>query len=125
MILVDSSGWIEHLTSGSLADAYAEYLAAPDLLVPTVVVCEVYKFVRREVSEQVALRAAARLKSAQVVALDDTLALEAADLSLQHGLPMADAIVYATALARDATLVTSDEHFADLPGVTYLAKKRQ
>lgn len=125
MILVDSSGWIEHLTGGPLADAYTEYLAAPDLLVPTIVLCEVYKFVRREISEEVAMRVAARLKSARMVPLDESLALEAADLSLDHGLPMADAIVYvyATAQAHQATLVTSDEHFAGLAGVTYLEKK--
>jgi predicted nucleic acid-binding protein len=35
---------------------------------------------------------------------------------------VADAIVYSAAQAHDATLVTSDEHFANLPGVKYLPK---
>jgi len=122
VILVDSSGWIEHLIDGPLADAYAEHLASAELLVPTIVLYEVCKFVQREVSAEQAVVVAARLKEQQVVPLDETLALEAADLSLQHGLAMADAIVYATARAMGATLVTSDVDFAALPGVQYLAR---
>ncbi len=124
MILVDSSGWIEHLTNGPQADAHEEYLSAPDLLIPTVVLYEVYKFMKREVSEQDATAVAGRLRAGRVVPLDEELALEAADLSLQHGLAMADAVVYATARRYDATLVTSDENFAALPGVVYLEKPR-
>jgi len=123
LTLVDSSGWIEHLTDGPLADAYAEYVSAPDLLVPSIVLYEVYKLLCREISEQVALEAAARLKSARLVPLDDQLALEAADLSLEHGLATADAVVYATARHHDALLVTSDADFADLPGVQYLERQ--
>jgi predicted nucleic acid-binding protein len=120
MIVVDSSGWIEHLTDGPLARAYQEYLEAPDLLVPAVVIYEVYKFMKREVSEQEAVSVAGRHRAAQVVSLNEELALEAADLSLQYGLAMADAVVYATARHYEALLVTSDADFADLPGVKYL-----
>jgi predicted nucleic acid-binding protein len=42
-----------------------------------------------------------------VIPLTERVALDAADVSLQHGLAMADAIVYATAQAHDAVLVTS------------------
>ena len=56
----------------------------------------------------------------QVVSLNEELALEAADLSLQYGLAMADAVVYATARHYEALLVTSDADFAELPGVKYL-----
>ena len=38
---------------------------------------------------------------------------------------MADAIIYATARAHGAELVTTDADLADLPGVTFLDKKRQ
>lgn len=120
MIVVDSSGWIEHLTDGPLAHAYQEYLEAPDLLVPAVVIYEVYKFMKREVSEQEAVNVVGRQRAAQVVALNEELALEAADLSLQYGLAMADAVVYATARHYEALLVTSDADFAELPGVKYL-----
>jgi predicted nucleic acid-binding protein len=59
----------------------------------------------------------------QIVPFDERLALRAAEASLEHGIPMADAIVYATALAYEATIITSDADFKRLPGVVYLPKK--
>ncbi|MEY4816072.1 MAG: hypothetical protein RLZZ162_3145 [Verrucomicrobiota bacterium] len=59
------------------------------------------------------------MQSGQVIALDSTLALDAA----RHPLPLADSIVYATALRHGAILWTQDEHFKDLPHVKYSAKR--
>ena len=121
MTVLDSSAWVEILVDGSQADEFERRLRqAAVVLVPAIVVYEVYKFVRRKGSEDEADLAAARLRAHRVVPLDEGLALEAADYSLQHKLSMADAIIYATARAHDATLVTSDEHFAELPGVDYV-----
>jgi predicted nucleic acid-binding protein len=39
---------------------------------------------------------------------------------LQHGLAMADAIVYATARDQEAQLITGDADLKDLPGVVYV-----
>ncbi|HEV7768946.1 MAG TPA: hypothetical protein VGQ76_28390 [Thermoanaerobaculia bacterium] len=47
----------------------------------------------------------------------------AADLSLEHRLAMADALVLATTRQFDAILVISDRDFEGLPGVVYLPKK--
>jgi predicted nucleic acid-binding protein len=47
--------------------------------------------------------------------LDTSLALEAADVSLEHGLAMADSIVYATARRHGAKVVTGDADFDGLP----------
>ena len=63
---------------------------------------------------------AAQLSRAHVIPLTDSLALSAADIALDHGLAMADAIVYATARACEAQLITSDADFATLPGVSYI-----
>ena len=121
MILLDSSGWLEFLTDGPRAAAFRARLEqAEAVLVPTVVIYEVYKISRREADEHEANLAITRLRQYRVEPLTDRLALEAADFSLAHRLPMADAIVYATARAHDATLVTGDGHFEGLPGVEYL-----
>ncbi|HTF25307.1 MAG TPA: PIN domain-containing protein [Candidatus Limnocylindria bacterium] len=56
----------------------------------------------------------------RVVDLTDTIALAAASLSIDYKLPMADAIIYATAQAHQAELITSDAHFSGLPGVTLI-----
>ena len=56
------------------------------------------------------------------VPLTPSLAMYAADLSLKYTLPMADAIVYATALTEQSQVVTSDRHFAGLDGVLFLER---
>lgn len=120
MTLVDSCGWLEYFLDGDLADVFAKHLAAPDLIVPTVVFYEVYKVIKRDVSADAAERAAVTLKTKRLLPLTEDEALLAADLCLEHRLAMADAIVYATAQMHEATLVTSDFHFAGMMGVEYL-----
>ena len=120
-ILMDSSGWIEFFTGGPLADRYAAYLAPRyDLLTPTIVLYEVYKKIKREKGEETALVFSGQLGASHVVHLTESIAYLAADLSLQHGLAMADAIVYATARDQDAQVVTGDADLKDLPGVIYV-----
>jgi predicted nucleic acid-binding protein len=61
-----------------------------------------------------------QLSANPVVQLTESIAYLAADLSLRHGLAMADAIVYATAKDQDAQVVTGDADLKDLPGVIYV-----
>ena len=123
MKLVDSSGWIEYLSDGALADEYARHLTPLDELVTaTVVLYEVYRWVKRERSEEDALTVAAQMQRTRIVPLTPPIAFAAGDLSLAHGLAMADAVVYATAIHEGAELVTSDADFAELPEVAYLPR---
>lgn len=120
MTVVDSCGWLEYFKGTPLAEAFAPHIEGPDLGVPTMVIYEVYRVLRRDVSEEAANEVAAHLRTLQVVPLDEQLALDAADFGLQYRLATADAVIYATARALEATLATSDAHFAGLPGVQYL-----
>jgi predicted nucleic acid-binding protein len=120
-VLLDSSGWIEFFTGGLLAERYALYLTSRyQLITPTIVLYEVYKKIKRERGEETALLFAGRLSATQVVQLTESIALLAADVSLRHGLAMADAIVYATAQDQEAEVVTGDADLKDLPGVVYV-----
>ena len=124
MIVVDSSGWLEFLTDGAVADEYAKYLRdTTSVVTPTIVIYEVYKRAKRVLGEEEAIDAVAAMQKTQVMPLTDELALIAADLSLLHKLPMDDAIVLATAQAHDADVVTSDADFQDLPRVIYIRNK--
>ena len=124
MIVVDSSGWIEFFTDGRLADDYASRLRKLSTIVtPVIVIYEVYKRLKRELSEDDAVTAVSAMQRSQVVAIDQEIALTAADLSLEHGLAMADALVLATARKFNAELVTSDRDFDGMTGVTYLPKR--
>jgi predicted nucleic acid-binding protein len=121
VILVDSSGWIEYLAARSKADEFARYIQGDEPLVTsTIQVYEIYKVVRRDVSEERAIESVSALRATTVVPLDESLALEAADFSLEHGLAMADAIIFATAARYRAEIVTADADFEGLPGVTLI-----
>ena len=120
-LLMDSSGWIEFFTGGPLADRYAAYLTPQqDVITPTIVLYEVYKKIKRERGEESAVLFAGRLNATRVIPLTESIALLAADLSLQHGLAMADAVVYATARDQGAQLVTGDADLKDLQDVVYV-----
>jgi predicted nucleic acid-binding protein len=120
---VDSSGWVEYLGDGPKAELFAEYLENPEtLLLPSIVVYEVYKKMLREQSDTLAesfLSSAFGFQEREIL-LDVSLAALAARTSVKANLPMADAIIYAAAQEHQAQLITSDAHFAGLPGVTVL-----
>jgi len=124
VIVIDSSGWVEFFTDGPLADDYAARLRSlSSILTPVIVLYEVYKRLKRDLSEEDAIVAVSAMQRTRIVPLDQQLALTAADLSLDHGLAMADALILATARTFRAELVTSDDDFKGIVGVTYLPKK--
>jgi toxin FitB len=127
LITVDSSGWIEYFSDGPLAPAYEKYLLSPPeaIATPTIVLFEVYRLIKRERGEEEAMLAAGQIAQTRLVPLDESLALYAADLALEHRLALADSIVYATSRVHDAELITSDADFERLPGVRYLKKAAQ
>ena len=104
--------------------AAAELPAREDWIIPTTVQLELAKWLNREANEDLADRIAAFAEMCVVVPLDTRIALAAADLCFRHRLATADAIVYATALAHDADLLTCDAHFSGLPNVTFIPKQR-
>jgi predicted nucleic acid-binding protein len=125
LIAVDSSGWVEFFTGGANAARYASYLEETSgVVTPTVVLYEVYKLVKRERTEEEALLAVAQMQKSRLIPLSESLALAAADASIEFHLAMADSIVYATARAENAELVTSDADLKGLPGVIYVPKRK-
>ncbi len=124
LFLVDSSGWVEFLGDGPRADKFAPYFEHEDrLVVPVIVLYEVYKKLLSAQGGTAADRFLSAALRARVVPIDEHLALLAARISLDRRLAMADAMIYATALAAAARLVTSDVHFRNLPNVTHISGK--
>lgn len=123
MRLVDTSAWVEWLigspTGGAVA---AELPEQSDWLVPTMVQLELAKWLTREAGEDKADQVIAFTQLCHVVPLDTAIALAAAEACHVHRLATADAIVFATARARNAVLITCDAHFDGLPGVTLIEK---
>jgi predicted nucleic acid-binding protein len=123
MRVIDTSAWIEYLRDSAPGRKFAsEIPRRNECIVPTIVQMELAKWLAREVGEILAEPVLAFTMECQVVPLDTAIALLAAEIGRERRLATADAIIYATALAHDAELVTCDAHFKDLPGVIYFAK---
>jgi predicted nucleic acid-binding protein len=122
--IVDSSGWLEFFSDGPNADHFAQPLSDRDnLLVPSIIIYEVFKVVLRERGENDALQSVALLRQGGIIELSEDISLRAARLSIRHKLPMADSIILATALAHDSIIWTQDEHFNGLDKVNFFPKK--
>ena len=124
MNLVDSCGWLEYLAEGPNASFFAEPLENIDsLIVPSICILEVFKRVLQQRSQAEALQVATSMRQGKVIPLDTDLALAAASLGLRHRLPLADAVILATAQASDAVIWTQDSDFESLGNVKYVARR--
>ena len=117
--VVDSSAWLEYLTGGSEATRFVAAIEdSKNLIVPAIVLYEVFKKVLRERGEQHALQVAGAMHAGKVVPVDAALALDAA----RYPMPLADSLIYATAQRLGAIVWTQDDDFKGLAGVQYFAK---
>lgn len=88
MNVVDSSGWLEYLVDGPQAAEFLEPLSdTENLIVPTICLYEVFKVVLRERGEEKAVQAIALMLQGNVVDLNDTIAVQAAKISLERKTP--------------------------------------
>ncbi|MDD5631864.1 MAG: type II toxin-antitoxin system VapC family toxin [Methylococcales bacterium] len=123
MRVVDTSIWVEWLIDSPLKQAIAEaFPETAQCVVPTIVQMELSKWLMREAGESESDQVIAYTQNCVVAVLDTNIALQAADLHRQYKLATADAIVYATALAYGADLLTCDAHFEALPDVVFIRK---
>jgi predicted nucleic acid-binding protein len=117
--VVDSSGWLEYFADTDRADLFAEAIEdTENLVVPSICVYEVYKKVLREKGEDAATQIFSLMSLGRIADLDSTIALEAA----RYSLPLADSVIYSTALRFSAILWTQDNHFEHISGVRYFPK---
>lgn len=121
--IVDSSGWLEYFADTKNANFFARPIENTKyLIIPSVSILEVFKHVMRQRSEKEAFECVECMLQGTIVNLDMELSLNAAKLDMIHKLPLADSIIYATALAHDAVVWTQDADFKGLPHVEYITK---
>ncbi|MDH4162594.1 MAG: type II toxin-antitoxin system VapC family toxin [Nitrospirota bacterium] len=124
MNLVDSCGWLEYLADGPNAGFFAPAIEdVDDLLVPTLCILEVFKRILQQRGEDAALQAVALMQQGQVIDLDSGTAVTAAKIGYETKLPMADAVIVATARIHDAVIWTQDSDLKDVEGVKYVKKR--
>lgn len=124
MNVVDSSGWVEYFTKGTNAKFFIPPVQdVENLLVPATCLYEVFKRLTLDLGEESALQAMGIMSYGRIIELDRKIAIDAAQISLDIKLAMADSIILATARESDATLWTQDAHFSGMEGVKYIEKK--
>jgi len=123
MNVVDSSGWLEYFANGLNAAFFAPAIEdATDLLVPSIALYEVFKRIYQQRGEDAALQAIAHMQQGKVIDVDGQLALEAARISADEKIPMADSLILATARLNQATLWTQDIDLKNFAEVRYISK---
>ena len=124
MNVVDSSGWLEYFADTVNAGNFAKAIEdTKNLIVPSITLLEVFKRIVELRGEDIAMQNVAAMHQGRIVVLDAALALRAAALGRRHRLPLADSIVYATAIQEKPLLWTQDADFQGLPEVRYFAKR--
>jgi toxin FitB len=124
MNVVDSCGWLEYFAAGPNSFFFAEPLEdTANLFVPTLCIYEVFKHVLIQRNKDKALQAVAYMLQGKVIELDTSIALEAAKISLDLKLPMADSIILATTRSLPAVLWTQDAVFKGIDGINYIERK--
>lgn len=123
--VVDPSGWLEYFADGPNAGFFEPVIVEEDsLVVPSVSIYEVFKRLLAEPDgEQKGLSVVAAMQRGLMTDLDAELALDAARVSRETRLPMADSIMLATARAHGATLWTQDADFEGIADVQYVKKQ--
>ena len=124
MHVVDSSGWLEYLIEGKNADFIAPLIHDSDHLVtPAICIYEVCKRVLLQFGEDRALDIIGSMDNGLIVDINRQIAIDAALLSNNLKLVMANSLILVTARVYNATLWTQDKHFQDVEGVRYIEQK--
>jgi len=120
MNIIDSSLWLEYF-SGILKNNFIIEIIeeSESQFVPSICIYEVYKRILIDKDEYSALAAVSFMQNAAIIDLNQNIAILAAQLGKKHKLPMADSIIYATAVLHDAEIYTQDKHFENLDRVHF------
>ena len=123
MNIIDSSFWLEYFAGTESGEIISDIVENTDeLIVPAITLYEVFKKLLLERNEDDALLAVGHMKKGKIVDFTEELSLSAAKISVNHKIPMADSIIYATSIKYNCNLWTQDQHFEGLKSVNYFKK---
>ncbi len=121
-VLIDSWAWVEYWKGGAHAKAAAVHIeGGEEAVASTINLAEVYFWILKYYDEDTAIMKASTMeKRCLLIPVEKRIAVEAARARRQHGLALADSLVYATAKEVGAKLVTGDPDLRDLEGTIFL-----
>jgi len=120
-IVYDTRFFIEHYYSASedvQRKTKLELTANKKKFVSAISVHEVYRLtLSKEGRETAKLRISLITKDFDVVDVNPTIAVKAAEIRHNRGMPMADSLIVATCLVLNCTCVSDDPHFEGVEGL--------
>ena len=123
MNIVDSSGWLEYFAQGGNAGLFAPAIQdINSLVVPTICMYEVFKHILIQRGEENALQVIGLMSLGTISDLTQEIAINAAQISSELKIAMADSVILATARKYNAVLWTQGIDFEDLIGVNFIPK---
>jgi predicted nucleic acid-binding protein len=126
MNIVDTSGWLEYFGGTTRAKYFEKAIEnTSKLIVPVICIYEVFKKLLSEYGEDEALMAIAHMKTGKIVDIDFGISVQAAKISKEHKIPMADSIILACGAKYNATIFTQDADFKKMPRVKYFEKRKK
>lgn len=114
--LIDSSIWIDYLVNGN----FKELIEKEDkLMLATISIIEIKKklFKLKIPKKEIIDKVNYIKKQSILIDLNEKIAERASEIVIEKNLPVADSIVYSSALLNDAILLTLDNDFRGLDKV--------
>ncbi len=117
--LVDSSVWIDYLVNGNHKNLIE---TEEKLLLATISIIEIRKKLNKlKISKKEITQKVDYIKKQSIlISLDENIADTASHMVVEKDIPVADSIVYASAIVNNAILITLDNDFRNLDGVRVL-----
>ena len=117
--LIDSSVWISYLVNGNHKDLIE---MQEKLLLATISIIEIRKkFNKLKISNKEISKKIDYIKKQSIlISLDENIADKASEIVIEKNIPVADSIIYASAISNNAILITLDNDFRNLKNVKVL-----
>ena len=124
--VIDSYAWLAYFMGTETGEKTKSLIeSSEEKITPTICLAEVYAKTLKVAGKELAEKQRAFIKEKSALApLDEPTAIEAAKAQNKmkkeiDGWGLDDSIVYATGLVKEADVVTGDEHFKKLKGVSF------
>ena len=126
-VLIDTHSCAEYLLGTSQGAVARKYLEDPDgehstdgVAISAATVAELTKWAIRTGGREARRAAETLISRVPIIPIDEAVAREAGRISASHDCSLGDALIYATAQAQDAKLLTGDPHFKGTKDTIYI-----
>jgi predicted nucleic acid-binding protein len=121
--LIDSWAWAEFFAGSKIGEIVKTYVMDEDqeIIISSINLAEIYRLALDRFDEKTAeKRRRAMISRCYLIPVDEEIAISGAKFRHERDWGLGDALIYATAIREDATVLTGDPHFKGLNDVIFL-----